>query len=229
MEKISSYNSSANVKMSKTWFLVVAGFATEVVALVGFLTINGASGIPTAATVGTSGLVAVGLLLPAAGMLQLRKGFDPTQRAVRKGLTLQGFGLIGLFFGVVLTGVISSLASYLVSAAFVAASSALGLAGAVLLRRHYINTGAPNAKTVKYLILGMALVFSGVGMIVGSNIAFQYLISQVENTVYVDIGATVSACGFVLAALSFDRIGMHIAHVGCQSPNMMNRLSERRN
>ena len=82
-------------------------------------------------------------------------------------------------------------------------SGVLAIAGAVFLRGQFTRAIASNTNGVAYLILGTALIFSGVGLIVGSNIAFEYLISQVENTIYVDIGATVSACGCVLAAYSF--------------------------
>ena len=116
---------------------------------------------------------------------------------------MQAFGLLGLLFGVVLIVVTSSLSGYLVSAVFVATAGVSAIAGAVLLRRHFISAIASNTRGVAYLIFGTALIFSGVGLIVGSNIAFEYLISQVENTIYVDIGATVSACGCVLAAYSF--------------------------
>ena len=68
-------------------------------------------------------------------------------------------------------------------------------------------------KAVTYLILGTALVFLGVGVMVGSNIALWYLLSQAEYTVYVDIGATVSACGFVVAASSVYLMGMQIAQM----------------
>ena len=94
---------------------MVAGYSMGAVALVAFLTINGASGIPAAGTVGTAGLLVIGLLLSVVGMLQLRRGVGSTQRAARYGLALQGFGLVGLLFGVVLVVVIASLSGYLVS------------------------------------------------------------------------------------------------------------------
>jgi hypothetical protein len=203
MVAISSMNSPLDVKTaSKAGGLVVAGYSTAALALVAFLTINGASGIPPAATIGTAGLVAIGLLLPAAGMLQLRRGLGPIKSAARYGFAMQAFGLLGLLFGVVLVVVASSLSGYLVSAVFVVTAGVSTIAGAVLLRGHY-SAIASNTRGVAYLIFGTALIFSGAGLIVGSNIAFEYLISQMENTIYVDIGATVSACGCVLAAYSF--------------------------
>ena len=70
MRAASSKNSSPDVKpASKAWALVVAGYSTATVALVAFLTINGASAVPTAAIIGTAVLAAIGLLLPAVGIL----------------------------------------------------------------------------------------------------------------------------------------------------------------
>ncbi len=112
---------------------------------------------------------------------------------------MQAFGLIGLLFGVVLVVVVSSLSGYLLSAVFVAMAGVLAIAGATLLRGHF----ASNNESVACLIFGTALIFTGVGIIVASNIAFEYLISQLENTIYIDIGATISACGCILSAYSF--------------------------
>jgi len=187
---------------SKAWGLVVAGYSITAVALVAFLTINGASGIPTAATIGTAGLVIVGLLLPTAGMLQLRRRLSPVEKAARRGFAMQALGLPGLLFGVVLVVEVATLSGYFLSAALVAASGVSGVVGAVLLRAYYDVLGA-KSRDVAYLMLGTVLLFTGVGIIVGSDIAFEYWISQVENTVYVDMGATVSACGCALAAYSF--------------------------
>ncbi len=200
MDSNLSTNSPSNaVTTTKSWRLVVAGYSTAAVALVAFLTINGASGIPSVATIITAGLVIIGLLLPVIGMLQLRRGLSPIRSAARYGFTLQAFGLLGLLFGVVLVVGTSSLSGYILSAVFVAVAGVLAIAGAVLMRGHF----ASNNRGVAYLIFGTALIFSGVGLIVASNIAFEYLISQVQNTVYVDTGATVSACGCVLTAYSF--------------------------
>jgi hypothetical protein len=201
---MSSRNSPPDVKTaSKAWGLIVGGYSTAAVGLVAFLTINGASGIPTVATIGTAILVVIGLLLPAAGMLLLRRGLDAIKSAARYGFAMQALGLLGLLFGVVLVVAASSLSGYSISAVFVVTAGALAMAGAVLLRGQYMFASSSNARGVAYLIFGTALIFSGVGLIVGSNIAFEYLISQVENTIYVDIGATVSACGCILAAYSF--------------------------
>ena len=95
---------------------------------------------------------------------------------------MQAFGLIGLLFGLVLIVVMSSLSGYLLGAVFVVIAAASGIAGAVLLRGHFNSATTSNNKGVTYLIFGTALIFSGAGLIVGSNIAFEYLISQMENT-----------------------------------------------
>jgi hypothetical protein len=204
MGAVSSTNSPHDGKTSsKAWGLVVAGYSTATGALVAFLTINGASGIPTATTIFTAVLVVIGLLLPAAGMLLLRRGISTIKSAARYGFAMQAFGLLGLLFGVVLVVSVSSLSGFLLSAVFVVTAGVLAIAGAVLLRGQYISAEVSNTRGAAYLIFGTVLIFSGVGLIVGSNIAFEYWISQVENTVYVDIGATISACGCVLSAYSF--------------------------
>jgi hypothetical protein len=185
---------------SKAWSLVVAGYSTAAAGLVVFLTINGASGIPTAATIGTAGLIVIGLLLPATGILLMRRVLDPTERAVKYGFAMQAFGLLVLLFGVLLVVVASSLSGYFLSAVLVVAASVSAIAGVALLRVHYY---------IAYMILGTALIFSGAGVIVASNIAFEYLISRVQNTIYVDLGATISACGCVLAAYSIFTLHSH--------------------
>jgi uncharacterized membrane protein YidH (DUF202 family) len=200
--EIHSTKSPVDVKSSKAWSLLVMGYSVGTVALVVFLTINGASGIPTMAMIITAVLVAIGLFLPAAGMLRLRRIVDPAQRAARNGFAMQALGLIGLFFGVALVVAVSSLSGYFASAVIVVTMGALALLGGVFLTRHHTSFGASSARVVVCLVLGMALLFLGTGLIAGSNIAYQYVISQVENTIYVDIGATVSACGCVIAAYS---------------------------
>jgi hypothetical protein len=204
MGAISSTNTPPHVKTaSKAWNLVVAGYSIAAVGLVAFLTINGASGIPGAATILTEVLVIAGLLLPAAGMLQLRRALGPIKSAARYGFALLALGLIGLLLGIVLVVATSSLSGCIVSVVFITAAGGSAITGAVLLRRHYINIIALNTRGVAYLILGTALIFLGAGVIVGSNIAYEYLISQVQNTVNVDMGATVSSCGCVLTAFSY--------------------------
>jgi len=198
----STNHPSGKTVASRAWGLVVVGYSITAVALVAFLTINGVSGIPDAATIGTAGLVVIGLLLPTAGMLQLGRRLSPIERAARFGFAMQALGLLGLLFGVVLVVEVTTLSGYFLSAALIAASGVSATAGAVLLRGHY-GAPQPRSRGIAYLILGTLLLFTGVGIIVGSDIAYEYWISQVENTVYVDMGATVSACGCVLAAYSF--------------------------
>src|SRR5271169_5463073 len=98
----SSVSSQLTAKASKAWELVVAGFSIAAVGLVGFLTINGASGTPAAATVVTAGLIVIGFVLPLSGMLLLRRGLGPTERPARRGYALQASGMLGLLLGVVL-------------------------------------------------------------------------------------------------------------------------------
>jgi hypothetical protein len=181
--------------------VVAAGYGVEATGLIAFLTINGSS-VPQLASIATVALIAIGLLLTPAALLLLRKGLDRTQAKARSGLALQGFGLVILLMGVVLGVGFSSLFGYAVGAVLLAASAAMGLLGAILLRKSYASNGAKSS-AVDYMVLATALVFSGVGLIMASNIAFYYVISQVANTVYVDAGAAVSACGCVVAAFSF--------------------------
>jgi len=183
--------------------MVVAGYSMVAAGLVAFLTINGASNTPALATTGTAGLIAIGLLLPAAGMLQMRRGLGRVRSTARYGFAMQAFGLFGLLIGVVLIQVAPTLSGYLAGALFVVASGVMAAAGAVLVQGRNIKHISSGARYSACLILGTVMIFSGVGVIMGSNIAFEYLISSVENTIYVDVGATISACGCVLAAYSF--------------------------
>jgi hypothetical protein len=186
------------------WSEVVIGYAAATVGLVAYVTINGPPGIPTAVTIGTASLVIIGLLLPAAGMLQLRRAVDPDRRAARYGLAMQSLGLVGLLLGVVAIIVSSSFSIWFaVSAVLIASSAALALVGAFLLRGHYADIRASNKTSAEYLILGTALIFAGVAVILGSNIAAYFLLSDVGNTVFTDVGAAISACGCVIAAYSF--------------------------
>jgi len=117
---------------------------------------------------------------------------------------MQSLGLVGLLLGVVAILVSSSFSVWFaVSAVLIASSAALALAGAFLLRGHYADMGESNRKGVDYLIIGTALVFFGVAVILGSNVASYFVLSDVGNTVFTDVGATISACGCVIAAYSF--------------------------
>ena len=176
--------------------LIVAGFSVGAAGLISFLTINCVSGVPGAVITGTSALVVLGLVLPALGMLQMARSVDPTQRTARQGLEMQAMGLVGLLIGVVLIVVLSTFSGYIVGTGFVTVFGTLALIGVVFFRRYAVSA--------VFLALGMILVFSGVELIADSNIAaIEYWISQVQNTVYVDVGATIAACGCVLAAYSF--------------------------
>ena len=65
---------------SKSWALVVIGYCILAVAMLAFLTINGLSST-AAGTVATASLLVLGLVLPAAGMLELaRHRQSPTRR-----------------------------------------------------------------------------------------------------------------------------------------------------
>ena len=184
--------------------MVVAGYATATFGLIAYLTINGVSGIPTVAAIGTAGLVAIGLLLPAGGMLQLRRTVNQRHRAARYGLAMQGLGLVGLLFGVVSLPISSSLSPlFVISAVFIVSSGASALVGALLLRSDYADIGASNNRGAGYLILGTTLIYSGVALILGSNVASYFFLQKVGNTAWTDAGAAVSACGSVIAAYSF--------------------------
>jgi len=187
---------------SKTLPIIAAGYVIAAAGLVAFLTLNGIS-VPAPATALTILLIALGLLLPPAGMFAFRRILDRNKTAARNGLLLEGSGLIVLLLGVVLAVSLSSLTGYLVGAIFIAGSAASALLGAVMLRRKHSDIGLGGPREMNYLVLGTALIFSGGAIIMTSNIAFFYFISQVQNTVYVDIGATVIACGCVLGAYSF--------------------------
>ena len=119
---------------SKSWAVVVTGYGILAAAMLAFLTSNGLSST-TAGTISTAVLLALGLLLPAAGMLELARRIDPPRRATRKGLVLQALSLIGLLIGLVLSFVASSTSGYLVSAVFIVLSGVWGWPGRSSLRR----------------------------------------------------------------------------------------------
>jgi len=183
--------------------MVVAGYCTAAGGLVAFLTINGASNTPALATIVTAGLIAFGLLLPAAGMLRMRRALGDTWKAARFGYPLQALGLCGLLFAVVLIQVAPTLSGYLVGMVLDVVTGVAATAGVILVQRGRIKLVSSNPNEFALMVLGTVMIFAGVGVIMGSNIAFEYLISSVENTIYVDVGATVSACGCVIAAYSF--------------------------
>lgn len=179
---------------SKSWALVVVGYAILAVAMVLFLTINGVSATAIG-TIGTAGLMGLGLLLPATGMLELARRTDPAQGAATKGLVLQSLSLIGLLIGLVVSFFAPSISGHVIAGILIAFSDTLGLVGAIYLAR---SLGAT------YLVLGAVLIAMGAALIPASNIALrEYWISDMEHYVYQDIGATVAACGCVATAYSY--------------------------
>ena len=190
---------------SKSWFLVVVGYSILAVAMVGFLTINGVSATAVG-TIGTAGLISLGLLFPAAGMLELARRLGPAEGAARRGLVLQSLSLIGLLIGLVVSFVAGqlepstqaelamSISGHVIAGIFILLSGTSGFVGAIYLSR---SVGAT------YLVAGAVLIAIGAALIPASNIALrEYWISDMKNYVYQDVGATVAACGFVVAAYS---------------------------
>lgn len=172
----------------QAWRQVIVGYAMATIGLLVVLTTNGASATPTAVTISTSLVISVGILLPAAGMLQQRRAVDRDRGAARRGLAMQGFGLVGLLFGVLLLSVSSVLPVLFASAVLIVISGMLAIGGACLLR-------GP-------LILGTALIFAGAAVIVSSEIAYCFLLSDLEATISEDVGTAVAACGCVVAGCS---------------------------
>jgi hypothetical protein len=188
---------------SRSLSIIAAGYTVEAAGLLALLTINGMSSVPSLALAATIFLIVAGFLLPTAGMLALRRRFDRTPAAVRNGFLLQGLGLIILLLGVLLAVILNSLTGFLIGTVFLATSAASGLLGSILLRKNYASLGLPGPNMASVLMLGTALLFSGVGVIMASNIAFFYILSGAANSIYTDVGATISACGCVAATYSF--------------------------
>lgn len=179
---------------SKSWALVVAGYSVLAVAMLAFLTINGVSNTAVG-TIGTAGLLGIGLLAPAAGMLQLARRIDPPQGGARSGLILQSLSLIGIMIGLVISFFASSVFGHVVSGVFIVLSGTSGLVGAI-----FISTEAG----VRMLVVGAAFIAIGAALIPASDIALNgmYWIVELEKNIYQDVGATVAACGCVVAAYS---------------------------
>jgi putative esterase len=179
---------------SKSWALVIAGYSVFAVAMLAFLTVNGVSA-PAAGTIGTAGLIVLGLLLPAAGMLELARCMDPPQGTARKGLVLQSLSLTGLLIGLLVSYVASSLSGYLVSGVVIVLSGTAGLAGAIFIS---------NQARARQLVVAAALIAIGAALIPAANIALSagWLV-DIDKNIYMDIGATVAGCGSVVAAYSF--------------------------
>lgn len=182
------------MSVSKSWALVVAGYSILAFAMLAFLTINGLSNTAVG-TIGTAGLLGIGLLVPAAGMLQLARRIDPPQGGARRGLVLQSVSLIGIVIGLVISFFASSVFGHVVSGVFIVLSGTSGLVGAILISR---DAG------VRQLVWGAALIAIGAAVIPASDIALNglYWILDMEKNIYQDIGATVAACGCVVAAYS---------------------------
>ena len=196
-------NSRMGAGASKPSDLLVTGFSVAAVGLVVFLTVNDQVSVSGAAFVVLAGLIIAGLLLPAAGMFWLRRTLFPVRRDARRGSVLQGLGMVGLFLGLLPVVATHSLSVYFVSSGILTVSGASALAGAVLLGRDVAEAGVWRTRDAWILFLAIVMIFSGVGLIVGSNIANEYWISDLTKTVYIDVGASISACGSVLAAHSF--------------------------
>ena len=173
---------------AKSWALVVTGYCSLAVAMLAFLTINGMSST-SPGTIGTAGLLVLGLLLPAAGMLELARRKDPPQGATRKGLVLQSLSLVGLLIGFVVSYVASSIPGYLVSGVFIVLAGAAALAGAIFISKE---------ARARQLVAGAALIAIGTALIPASNIALLagWLV-DIDKNIYVDIGATVAGCGSI--------------------------------
>jgi MFS family permease len=179
---------------SKSWALVVIGYGILAVAMLVFLTINGLSST-AAGTISTAVLLVLGLLLPAAGMLDLARHMDPPEGTARKGLVLQALSLIGLVVGFVLSFAASSTSGYLASAVFIVLAGAAGVAGAIFIS-HQVRA--------RQLVTAAALIAIGALLIPASNIALLAgWLLDLDKNIYEDIGATLAGCGCVLAAYSF--------------------------
>jgi len=180
----------------KGWSLTVVGYSTACLGLVAFLTINGSAGLSSAAGMVTAILIVAGLVIPAFGMLQKARVVNPVQRGARRGLDMQAAGLVGLLVGVILIVFISSFSGYVAGAGLVAVSGVFAFAGVSFFRKY--------AGRITILALGTILIFLGVELIAISNVAAaDYLVSQLENTILADVGATVTAYGCVVSAYTF--------------------------
>jgi len=188
---------------TKPLSFIVAGFSIAAAGLVVFLTVNGGASVSGAGFFALAGLITVGLLLPAGAMLWLGRIVDPIRRNARRGFVLLGLGMVGLFFGLLPVVAINSLSAYFVGSAILTVSGASALAGTALLGTSISGAGVRRTWDARLLLLAIVLIFTGVGLIVGSDIAHEYWITDLTNTVYVDVGATISACGAVVAANAF--------------------------
>lgn len=184
------------------WNELVVGYALAALGLLLDLPTIGASGTSATITFAIAALIAIGILLVATGMLQLRQGLDPDQRVARRSLALQGAGLVVLLLGVFAIETSSSLAILPLTAALVVSAAALTMIGGFLLRAHRTDLEILHRAEVDRLLIGTALIFIGVGVILASQIGYYFVFSDVASTVVNVVGAALSACGCVVAGYS---------------------------
>ena len=186
----------------RAWYMVGGGYAAATLGLLLDLPTIGSSGTSAVVTIGIGLLIAIGILLAAAGMLQLRRAVARGQVDARRGLGMQGLGLVLLLVGVLGLQISPALPVLLGVGIFVFAALALVMVGGWKVRRHYSILGVRKAKDVSYLVVGTALVFIGVFVILGSKIGYYFLFPDVTSTVVNDVGAAISASGCVVATYS---------------------------
>lgn len=185
---------------------MAVGFVLTTIVFILFMTINGASGVSAIVSILILILAALGLFGSATGLFLLRSRDLLTSQA-RNGFVLQGIGLAGLFFAVILAASSSSFTAFLVSAVVLAASAAFTFAGAILTKGGFAKTHSPRTSNVNLLLFGMILLFFGAALIIGFNIlAVTYYLSNVDAIIFEDIGATASAYGCVLGSYSILRL-----------------------
>jgi hypothetical protein len=195
------------------WNLIVVGYAAAAVGLLINLPAIGSSGPPAAVSIGSACLIVVGIVMATAGLLLLRQALDPDRRAVRRGLAMQGLGLVDLLLGVLAIQISSMMSDrdlhafvvlgvLLVGAISVVSASALAIGGGLLLKDNYSDVGATSRTDASYLILATALIFIGVGVVLGSKIGYYLVFSDLVSTVANVAGVALSACGCVVAAYS---------------------------
>lgn len=182
--------------------LIVVGYSATTVGLLADLPTIGTSGTPAAVSIGTAGLIAIGILLATGGILRLRRAVDSNRRSTRRGLAMLSFGLIGLLLGVLAVEISSSLPVLFLTAAMVVGAAVVAIVGGILLRDHYSDIDARSSTKAGYMVLGTSLIFVGMGVVLGSSIGYYFVLSDVWSTVVNDAGVAVSAGGCVFAAYS---------------------------
>ncbi len=200
------------------WNLVVGGFTAATLGLLLDLPSIGSSGTSVVLGIGIAALIGMGILLVAAGGLQLRRALDRDLKGARRGLGMQSLGWVVFLVGVLGLQISSSIPVLLASVGLIAIACGLAIAGGLLLRAHNLRIGAPRGTGVSYLILGTALIFIGVGVILASKIGYYYVLPDVTSTVFNIIGAAVAACGCVVAAYASVVIRGPRRPIGLQLP-----------